>query len=101
MARGTISWTRPAGATEVSVSILDLVWPRGFYSLSHVAVPFPPDDPIYGSHPDPEQLFGVQLGTLEPRGERGLLAVSAAQLTRLRSNPFFSYIERRLIDSTD
>ena len=94
-------WTRPAGTTEVSVSNLDLVWPRGFYSLSHVAVPFPPDDPIYGSHPDPEQLFGVQLGTLEPRGERGLLAVTASQLTRLRSNPFFGYVERRLIDFTD
>ena len=94
-------WSRPSGATEGDVTYLDLAWPRGFYSLSHVAVPFPPDDPIYGSHPDPDQLFGVQLGTLEPRGERGLLAVSSAQLTRLRSNPFFGYVERRLIDSTD
>lgn len=93
-------WSRPAGATEATVSSLELEWPRGFYSLSHVAVPFPPDDPIYGSHPDADQLFGVQLGTLEPRGERGLLAVSAAQLIRLRSNPFFGYIERRLIEST-
>ena len=93
-------WSRPSGDTEGDVTYLDLAWPRGFYSLSHVAVPFPPDDPIYGSHPNPEQLFGVQIGTLEPRGERGLLAVSADQLTRLRSNPFFSYIERRLIETT-
>ena len=63
-------------------------------------MPFPPDDPIYGSQPDPENLFGVQLGTLEPRGERGLLAVSTDQLTRLRSNPFFSYIEQRLSPMT-
>ena len=40
------------------------------------------------------------IGTLEARGEQGLLAVSAEQLTRLRSNPFFSYVERRLIETT-
>jgi alpha-beta hydrolase superfamily lysophospholipase len=89
-------WSRPAGSTEVTMTPLGQEWPRGFYSLSHVAVPFPPDDPIYGTHPDPEQLFGVQLGTLEARGERNLLTVSAAQLIRLRSNPFFPYIEQRL-----
>jgi alpha-beta hydrolase superfamily lysophospholipase len=94
-------WSRPAGAAEAGVTNLELQWPRGFYSLSHVAVPFPPDDPIYGTHPDPETLFGLQLGTLEPRGERGLLALSADQLTRLRSNPFFSYIERRLVEIVD
>jgi hypothetical protein len=89
-------WSRPAGSTEVTMTPLGQEWPRGFYWLSHVAVPFPPDDPIYGTHPDPEQLFGVQLGTLEARGERNLLTVSAAQLIRLRSNPFFPYIEQRL-----
>ena len=94
-------WSRPAGSTEVTLTPLDLEWSRGFYSLSHVAVPFSPDDPIYGTHPDPEQIFGLHLGTLEPRGERGLLSVSAAQLIRLRSNPFFSYIEERLLNITD
>ena len=34
----------------------------------------------------------------EPRGERGLLSVSAAHLTRLRCNPFFPYVERRLME---
>jgi hypothetical protein len=62
-------------------------------------VPFPLDDPIYGLAPDPAKLFGVQLGSLEPRGEKGLLAVPAEQLTRLRCNPFFSYVERRLIEA--
>ncbi len=89
-------WSRPAGSDRADVNYLELAWPRGFYSLSHVAVPFPPEDPIYGSHPDPDHRFGIQLGTLEPRGERGLLAISADQLMRLRSNPFFSYIEARL-----
>lgn len=89
-------WTRPGGAREAEVEALDLEWPRGVYSLSHVAVPFPVDDPIYGLEPDPDNLFGVQLGTLEPRGERGLLAVSPATFLRLRCNPFYDYVERRL-----
>jgi alpha-beta hydrolase superfamily lysophospholipase len=93
-------WRRPAGASEPRVTPLDLVWPPGMYSLSHVAVPFPPDDPIYGTTAGANQGWGVQLGALEARGERGLLNIPADQLNRLRSNPFFPYIERRLIELT-
>ena len=93
-------WTRPARSTEPSVRPLDLVWPPGFYSLSHLAIPFPSDDPIYGTSPGPSPGWGVQLGALEPRGERGLLSISTGQFSRLRSNPFFPYIEQRLIDLT-
>jgi len=89
-------WSRPGDAREAEVEALDLEWPRGVYSLSHVAVPFPVDDPIYGLAPDPDNLFGVQLGTLEPRGERGLLVVPPATFIRLRCNPFYDYVERRL-----
>ena len=92
-------WSRPAGATEATITPLDLEWPRSFYSLSHVAVPFPPNDPIYGTRPDPEERFGIPLGTLEPRGERGLMVISSDQFLRLRSNPFFPYIEQRLIEA--
>jgi alpha-beta hydrolase superfamily lysophospholipase len=94
-------WSRPAGSAEPTQSLLGLEWPPGFYSLSHVAIPFPPDDPVYGSVAAPSRLFGVQLGTLEPRGERDLLTVPPAQLIRLRSNPFFSYVEGRLRALTD
>ena len=31
---------------------VDLVWPEGIVSLSHVAIPFPPDDPVYGRGSD-------------------------------------------------
>ena len=93
-------WTRPAQSTEPSIRSLDLEWPASFYSLSHVAIPFPSDDPIYGTSPGPNLGWGVQLGALEPRGEKGLLSIPASQFNRLRSNPFFPYIERRLIEVT-
>lgn len=92
-------WTRPAGEEDASITPLDLGWPKSFYSLSHVAVPFAPDDPIYGAVPNLDQRFGIQIGSLEPRGEKGLLTVPAAQFNRLRSNPFFPYIEQRLIET--
>jgi len=91
-------WSRPGGADKPIITDLELEWPRGFYSLSHVAVPFAPDDPIYGSLPNSGERFGIQLGMLEPRGEKGLLSVPAGQFNRLRSNPFFRYIEQRLIE---
>ncbi|MCP4897086.1 MAG: alpha/beta fold hydrolase [bacterium] len=90
--------SRVAGTTEFVTTELELEWPRGVYSLSHVAVPFEPEDPIYGSNPPEKEEFGIQIGTLEARGERGLLSVSASHLTRLRCNPFFSYVEDRLIE---
>jgi len=93
-------WSRAAGATEPVLTPLDLAWPRGIYSLAHVAIPFPPDDPIYGTEPDPDQPFGIPLGTLEPRGEKGILIVSGSEFLRLRSNPFFPYIEQRLVEVT-
>lgn len=82
-----------AGAKRVA---LDLVWPRGVYSLSHVCLPFPLDDPIYGLTPggDPSQQ---SLGNLNMRGERGVFVVSSGNLARLRSNPFFDYVSERML----
>jgi len=94
-------WSRPAGATEPVVTPLELEWPPGFYSLSHVAVPFRANDPIYGFLANPDEVFGISLGRLEPRGERGLLNISADHFSRLRSNPFFPYIEQRLVELTE
>lgn len=86
--------TRPAGArSAATLEPLPFAWPRGVYSLSHVAIPFPPDDPIYGTG-TPHGLF--PLGDLEPRGERGTLLVPLDLLLRLRYNPFFPYVERRV-----
>ncbi len=76
---------------------LGLAWPRGVYSLSHVSVPFRPDDPVYG-YAAPPGGSGIALGRLEPRGERGVLLVSATDAMRLRANPFFPYLEERVLN---
>lgn len=70
---------------------IGLTWPTHVYSLSHVALPFPPDDPLYGRDGP-----GVRLGRLAPRGEKGVLVVPTEQLMRLTWNPFFPYLEERL-----
>lgn len=89
---------RTAPGTEAAVDRpLGLAWPDGFYSLSHVAIPFAPDDPLYGGAPPaPGAAFAFNLGTLQPRGERGVLTVPVEQLVRLTWNPFFPYLEERV-----
>jgi alpha-beta hydrolase superfamily lysophospholipase len=91
--------TRQAASVEIAEIPLGLRWPPGIFSLSHIAVPFPPDDLIYGriSRHSPES--GMNLGSLEPRGERGVLRVSLNHLMRLRYNPFFPYIEKRMVET--
>ena len=72
-------------------------WPDSQYSLSHVALPFPPDDALYGGQPL-EESPGISIGDIALRGERGVLQISASDMLRLRWNPFFAYIERRMLD---
>ena len=79
-----------------SVDALDLAWPPRVISLSHVALPFAPGDSLYGQHApdDPGILF---LGQMAVQGERGLLKVSSDWLLRLRYNPFYDYLEERVM----
>jgi len=71
---------------------LSLAWPPGIYSLSHVALPFPPDDPIYGDGQMSNVSKAIRLGRLAFYGEKGVLAIDDQQLMRLRYNPFFPYM---------
>jgi len=80
-----------AGDTTEQVRALDLAFPRGIFSLSHVALPFPLSDSLYGLQPDESEYFGVHLGAIAPRGERGVLIVNLDTLLRVSSNPFFPY----------
>ena len=82
---------------EMTTDPLDLSWPDGIYSLAHVALPFPPDDELYGGHPPPD-FAGIHLGNIALRGERGVLQIAASEILRLRWNPFYPYLEGRLRD---
>jgi len=82
---------------DMSVEKIDLRWPGDVYSLSHVALPFPPDDGVYGGLPT-EAGPGIHLGAIALRGERGALAISEAAQLRLRWNPFYSWMEDRAVD---
>jgi len=86
-----------AGATEESAEALTESWPRGIFSLSHVALPFPLHDGLYGLEPDPADDFGLRLGALAIRGERGVLAVGLDVAARLTSNPFYPYLLGRVV----
>ena len=85
-----------AGVTAEQTRPLGLQYPKGVFSLSHVALPFPLSDSLYGLTPDLSEDFGVHLGSLAPRGERGTLIVSLDALLRMSSNPFFSYMAQRI-----
>lgn len=90
-----IARTKPAGATTATDEDIELAWPGGLFSLSHVAVPFPPDDPVYGD--DPEAGEGhITLGSIFIRGERNLLQIPDNYFLRLRYNPFFGYLTTRV-----
>lgn len=74
-----------------------LQWPAGVYSLSHVALPFPPEDPLYGGHPGLPSP-GIALGNVALRGVRGVLQVSPATMLRMHWNPFYSFLEARMLE---
>lgn len=84
------------GSSSVETCETGLSWPKDVYSLSHVALPFPPDDPVYGGE-GAGPSAGIDLGQLALRGERNVLQVSAADMLRLRYNPFFSYQQQRML----
>jgi alpha-beta hydrolase superfamily lysophospholipase len=86
-----------AGATTESTRPLELAFPPGIFSLSHVALPFPMSDSLYGMQPDKkEEFFGAHLGAIAPRGERGVLILNLDTLLRMSSNPFFPYLLERI-----
>jgi alpha-beta hydrolase superfamily lysophospholipase len=86
--------SRVAGGATTGQRVLDLAWPQQVYSMTHVAVPFSPEDPIYGAQSRPP----LALGNVSPRGERGVLRVPTDQFMRLRYNPFFPYVIDQIDD---
>jgi alpha-beta hydrolase superfamily lysophospholipase len=90
-----------AGATSERVRTLGLIYPRDVFSLSHVALPFPISDTLYGAEPDPNEHFGANLGALAILGERGVLVMSLDSLVRLSWNPFYPYLVERIREGID
>ncbi len=73
-----------------------LAWPSNLVSLGHVALPFPPDDPVYGFIPGSGHNGVPSIGSWLLRGENGALTITLGSLTRLRSNPFWSLIDSEI-----
>lgn len=93
------SFHYPVGQSEAERSETGLVWPRGLYSLAHVSLPFPPDDPLYGNFPiEDAEDKRLRLGMVALRGERGVLEIPPADQLRLRWNPFHTWMEGRFVD---
>ena len=90
----------PFSLEKSAVENMGLSWPRGVVSLSHVALPIPPCDPLYGQHPPADDAL-LFLGDRAITGERGVWTRSADWLLRLRYNPFYPYLERRTLEWMD
>lgn len=88
----TVVQMRAPGSTELTTEPLGIPYRRDFYSLGHVALPFPLADGLYGANPDPADVQGVRLGILATRGENGTLTVPPTMLSRVSSNPFFYWM---------
>ncbi len=96
--RSVAAYSKAPYTTVASrVEPLGQAWPREVFSLSHVALPFPPDDPLYGQQApaDNSQLF---LGQQALQGERGVLKIPENFMLRLRHNPFYDYEQARILD---
>ena len=63
---------------------------KDVYSLSHIALPFPIDDPVYGQE-------GSAVGTHPLKGEKQVMTVGADYFLRLRYNPFHRWQEGKIV----
>ncbi len=89
----------PAGESTAVEDELRLAWPPGVFSLSHIAIPFRPADPLYGDGSATESGATeprLVLGAIAPRGERSVLALTPNYFLRLRYNPFYDFQATRI-----
>ena len=95
--RSVVARRKEAFSGDVAdLELPGLAWPNDVFSLSHVALAFPPDDPLYGSEPrDGDDT--LHLGDIPLRGERDLQRISGEWLLRMRYNPFYELLESRVL----
>ena len=97
--RAVAAYTREAGAAEVTKTELGLEWPAAVFSVGHVALPFPADDPVYGIAPSPGADKRFNLGAIAVRGESGALVLTLGAFSRIRSNPFFDVVRAKIAET--
>ena len=85
-----------AGAGSITRQPLGMSWPFDVFSLTHIAVPFTVNDPLYGIEGPATRDGLLPIGRLNPRGERAVLTVGTDVLMRLSSNPFFPFVAERI-----
>ena len=91
--RAVAAYRRAAVESDVRVQDLPYEWPARVFSVGHVSLPFPVDDPVYGL-----EAGEFNLGSLSPKGEAGALVVAPGTFERLRSNPFWGVIEAKVME---
>jgi alpha-beta hydrolase superfamily lysophospholipase len=85
-----------AGTVAEHSRALRLYYPENTYSMSHLSLPFPVKDSLYGENPNPDENFGIHLGRLAWHGEENVLVVPPGSLLRVTSNPFFPFMLERI-----
>jgi len=95
--RRVVVMKREAGTAETSTQVTEMEWPDEVFSLSHIALPFPEEDSLYGSGNGGET---PTLGNRALRGERGILLISPGEMLRQKWNPFYAWMEGRALEFT-
>ena len=95
--RAVVARSIAPGRRDITQAPIGLDYPADVFSLSHIALPFRCDDPVYGLQPDLREDFGVRLGSLAVHGERGALVVPIDLLARIGCNPLYPYVEAHLL----
>ncbi len=88
---------REAGGEYFEVEKTTMSWPEDVFSLSHIALPFPQNDPIYGAGDDGKI---PTLGNRALRGERDILSIGSGEMLRQRWNPFLPWLKEKALRFT-
>lgn len=88
--------SRAARSGEMVETPMNVEWPEDVYSLSHIALPFPAHDTLYGKGGEDGKT--MTLGNLAFYGERGTVHLPPGDMLRQRWNPFYDFMEARMLE---
>lgn len=96
----TVALITPASQIETKIELLHVTYPSHIYALSHIALPFPETDSLYGNQLNNNE-FGINLGSLAIRTERNSLVIPLDKLLRTSYNPFYSFFIAQINDKIE